>query len=1061
MKKIKTLKSLLVAIACGATNYVFAADDIDKLNFQNEDASSYIPSVYISGYGGTNFTGELDMLSPVYSRNDRNLFIYLQGGVGNATDQYGTTNWSASLGTGYRQIIGSRIYGAYLFGDYEQSSLGNSFIVISPGIETLGDIVDFRINGYIPLGTQEATESFFASDRGDYSHVEVYGHYYDDELLTTDEEAAYGIDSEIGVKIFSIKHMPVKVFANGWYYSSSNGNITGVGGRITFQPTAYLTLEIKDAYTAANENQDSQNVILGGIKLAFNGFSKGIANTHVDDQGLQARLNDTIERSFGSVGTGMAEPTSGKITSEGIMHKYSNVIYVESDGATNSDSSEDGTAENPYSNLDQYAVDSAYAMFSDDAIFMVAGGQSYGDSQSGTQTSLYSGQVVYGMSSDFIMPADLTEEEPSFFGSLTLNGDNVVRDINFTSAASPEQDTAILVNGNNNSLDNVDIWGSYTTGIAANSSVLNLQDVNIKATVGLNVNNAKVNLYNSTIEAEAEGDGDGIEAVGIDIENGGQVVANDCSISAVAYADISQTAVVISGTGNAYAIRADGKAEIINLKNTELNSIGYVTGGSVANKVTNLNNSGNAYGILVGNNSDINASSVNNNTVIIDGVKINSSGKNETYSDVGNNNGNGYGILLGYSSISAYGDASIYNNTVNVLDSSAINAAGYIANGSDDTASGNAYGLLVGFNSANYQLDSAPNAEINLSVHDNSIVVNSSTFTAYGIINSGFALNASGNAYGILVGGNFVNIDTTVNNYNFNSAIYNNNIVASSSTFFGSASGSDSGAIGYYSANSGNGSAMFVGFAGVDFAVSSSSTTDMTIRDNVLTIEGSLLKGYGSFKTAANGDSINSSGNSYGLFFGIEAVSFGVDASGSYDLGIYANSINVNTATVETQSNVAGDFTDSSLSAQSAGIVVGYGASVGKSAVPQNTCRISHNTLTVKDSKFEDSMLDEYGEGYGVVLGALAQDTTPYLVAGNYAYNTVQVTDSEISIRSQTTNALSGWGIMISTGGNNNSLNDDALASNTFEYYNINIEVDGQILWPDGSITPWCDHCDN
>ena len=114
-----------------------------------EQPTQWVPR--ITGWGLLDVTdgeglGKVDLMFPL-SQMRMMPFIDFQGKKYTTPD-----SWTGSVGLGYRQLSqDNRIWGGYLFGDYSKIS-HHHFWVINPGIESLGKILDFRANLYIPVG---------------------------------------------------------------------------------------------------------------------------------------------------------------------------------------------------------------------------------------------------------------------------------------------------------------------------------------------------------------------------------------------------------------------------------------------------------------------------------------------------------------------------------------------------------------------------------------------------------------------------------------------------------------------------------------------------------------------------------------------------------------------------------------------------------------------------------------------------------------------------------------------------------------------------------------------
>jgi hypothetical protein len=261
MKKIKSL--VIFATLISSLFFFHLAFSFNNYTLQLNKL--YIPHVYISGYGGVAngagaALGRADLLAPVFIQNNKNLFVYAQGRLANQT-QGNQATWTGTAGLGYRQILAGRIFGAYLLADYSglpyeiDTNSSKGAWVVSPGIETLGEFIDFRINSYFPTKNQY---TFY-----DYGNYVAKGNEMWADQYQGSEETGPGGDAELGVKLFSIKHMPLKAFINSYYFSLQDyDSIKGIGGRITFQPTKYLTVELKDSY-----DNNQHNVFMAGLRI--------------------------------------------------------------------------------------------------------------------------------------------------------------------------------------------------------------------------------------------------------------------------------------------------------------------------------------------------------------------------------------------------------------------------------------------------------------------------------------------------------------------------------------------------------------------------------------------------------------------------------------------------------------------------------------------------------------------------------------------------------------------------------------------------------------------------
>jgi hypothetical protein len=410
--------------------------------------SPYMPHAYINGYGGTgeaDWLGSGDLLAPLFLADDKNLFLYGQARLSNQLED-GDTNYPYDLafGAGYRQIpsfLSSQIFGLYVLANYMNSQYNNKYWNISPGIETLG-LIDFRANGYIPIGDTKQTYNTYVFD-----HFQGHDEY--DRLYENTEEESWGMDTEIGTRIFSIAHMPVKLYVSGYYFDGKDSDdVTGIGGRLTFQPTRWLTFELKDTY-----DNVQHNVFMGGIKFYLNGYLQYPANTNVDNQGLQQRLYDPIERNFGGIGSGTGIPggmTFSHVSDyKGTPIVRDHIIFTEQGAgalAAGVEPSEDGTFENPYiytsSDDMQVIADAAYGTFPTYSyLYFNSGTYDMGTNP----TALYTNQSLWGRSADFSAPA--VEGGVVFNGGFALTDTGSIGFHNFTLLNNDSFANGIVIDG--------------------------------------------------------------------------------------------------------------------------------------------------------------------------------------------------------------------------------------------------------------------------------------------------------------------------------------------------------------------------------------------------------------------------------------------------------------------------------------------------------------------------------------------------------------------------------------------------------------------------------------
>jgi hypothetical protein len=661
---------------------------------------NYLPRVYLSGYGGVNkdsyatignYTGKLDILLPVFLRFDKNLFLYGQGNYALKENTWQKNSWAGSLGLGYRQFFSDgsgnpcagRIFGLYLLGDYNSALSGNTFMDINPGIETLGERWDFRINGYIPIGKKKWKASYWASDLGDYSYYdqESVPHEILDSKYNITEVAGTGGDAEFGLKLFSIKHMPLKLYVDGYYYDTSGSddvrlsNVFGGGGRLTFQPTPYLVLEARYTYDNYRNNE-----LLGGIRINLNGLVK-YKQVGIDDANIQARLYDQIERNFGTQANGNtnevvgsprhAGPAFPPITPPGPPEvKEKNVWYFDDTVNPKVASGEDdryegdiGTYQNPYSASDfnQGTIDSIESttkqLNQPNAELYLKGGNSGIYNTNGGNLNLYPNMDVYGKSANDYKGSD----NANIYGGLTLEGNNTIDHVIMNSDGKIDNAITIslddtLTIGSTINLQSVQIKNAsngYKNGIYINSgkniNIVNVTGSSITAQNGIveddssNSNLLTLLVDNTTIMASTEGTGTGIifnSTGALTLENTDSTSSSSIKGFATGIkatgGDVTVEKTTITSTSGKTAISYDSNNILKKLQLTNVTISGFATGINVSNsseaeviiagsKITAQN------GIVIDGNSNLQVDSTKVISTDSSGIGINiSNDKNTT-----------------------------------------------------------------------------------------------------------------------------------------------------------------------------------------------------------------------------------------------------------------------------------------------------------------------------------------------------------------------------------------------------------------------------------------------
>lgn len=146
--------------------------------------------------------------------------------------------FAANLGAGIRLIGSRRVWGVYGYYDYRDTH-HHSYNQASLGLESLGEIWDFRINGYLPVGDTSAS----------YNHHEFYDAQSSRLIVSQKREFAMkGANVEVGMHINYFKKTPIYLAA-GPYYLEGKGKATFGGEfRAAVDAWKYIRLEGNTSY---------------------------------------------------------------------------------------------------------------------------------------------------------------------------------------------------------------------------------------------------------------------------------------------------------------------------------------------------------------------------------------------------------------------------------------------------------------------------------------------------------------------------------------------------------------------------------------------------------------------------------------------------------------------------------------------------------------------------------------------------------------------------------------------------------------------------------------------
>jgi len=287
-----------IMVNCGVICFLpflaFASSETTNIS---DEKISYIPRAYLSGYVGTEFLGEGDLLIPLYVKEDKALIVY---GQGRYVPESGDDSWSGGGGLLYRWVVPNinSVLGLYVLGDYNQITSDQEYWDINPGIEALGGLWDFHLNGYIPVGAKCWEKEDWAHNFGNRTYVRAEGFAAYDHKLMEYIETGLGGDVEVGRKLFKIKDMVVKGYAQGYYFNMEhNSDVVGGGLKIKVDTTEQISITANYTY-----DNYQHSVFMAGVQVKLNGLFNKSKNKVSEN--IAHRLFDRIDRSYADISTG-------------------------------------------------------------------------------------------------------------------------------------------------------------------------------------------------------------------------------------------------------------------------------------------------------------------------------------------------------------------------------------------------------------------------------------------------------------------------------------------------------------------------------------------------------------------------------------------------------------------------------------------------------------------------------------------------------------------------------------------------------------------------------------
>jgi len=452
---------------------------------------------YNSSAAGHDGFGRFEGFVPLFQNPGKDLF-FLEGRL--------LLDNGAHLGgnilLGYRAFNPelNRSFGGYV--GYDNRDTGDStFNQIGVGLESLGEIWDFRLNGYLPVGD---TRQLVASNTFDSGFQQAGTPFFQGNSLflpaerifqtTNIQEAAMGgVDLEVGAKLAEFGDEGEVRGYGGVYYYDASGSPSTVGGklRVEVRPTDYLNLGLG----VQHDDLFGTNILftVGGT---FPGTRpRGANREQAEPESVWTRMGESVSRTASIVVDQQVDfesftQQSDLLATNPDTDQPWTFVHVTEGGAS------DGTFESPFDTLQEGV---GVAQSDGNYIVYVRSGDTSGNTGSITvpaQVQLLSAGVLQEINTQELglvaLPFSNSGQLTNFSGTITMEDQSVLSGFNVTSTDGPgiaARDLSFVTIRDSNVVSSSEAALSLenTTG-TVNLTNTNLTGNGVPVLVGTNIN---------------------------------------------------------------------------------------------------------------------------------------------------------------------------------------------------------------------------------------------------------------------------------------------------------------------------------------------------------------------------------------------------------------------------------------------------------------------------------------------------------------------------------------------------------------------------------------------
>jgi hypothetical protein len=513
----------------------------------------------------------------------------------------------------------NRIFGVYAFWDGMESPLGRERNQVGVGFETMGQILDARMNVYIPdaFDVRSPLPDIFQGNQLIVNRAEV---------------AMTGGDGELGVNLPVIRNVRSRVFGGGYYYD-------GHGTQNTSGWKARAEAELNRNVWVDCSVQDDE---LFGFTCNVGIVIRYAHRFWVEDQPLYPKMDHKYFRGEAyNANSVLSDRLSDPI------RRNQNVVLVRDDGVAATDTSGNvlnfihvangsagtGTFENPYGTISAAMAD---ANAGSSIVYTPFGGNFVENVNLTAGTKLLSNGPVQSVTTQFgvdTLPfsgqhTDLNSL-PTLIGNVTLasntqfSGFEVSGGVSSAAATAFTVENSVITNAagdalsiagaGTSTLTNLTLTSGAGRGLFLFNSAANVNDLHVvnAATNGVEVTTGaatrRVTINNLTVDAAGQhgvdlnlggaGSMNYIQSGTINVQSTGNAFDAALQAGSTGFLNLNLGTVNLASTAGA-GVNLDGTAGTgtINLVSIEGNITQAATGGFLANKITfdgNLMTAGN------------------------------------------------------------------------------------------------------------------------------------------------------------------------------------------------------------------------------------------------------------------------------------------------------------------------------------------------------------------------------------------------------------------------------------------------------------------------------------